>query len=181
MCFGAEGIMYFNYHTWVVDGKFNKLEHWYNAEKANADIAFVGETLCDNYDYAGTYTINRAFDDNFIYLEDFYTGFDDVITDFVIPQSSSRTPYLVGCYDKKDGDGNAFRNGGAGEGQHQRKREQECKLLHVKMLLYPYGPWVQPTAICRAMWFPEDITGKRAPCQHNNRRFNKDFIGMFGF
>ncbi len=108
MCFGAEGIMYFNYQTWVVDGKFNKLEHWYNTEKANADIAFVGETLCDNYDYAGTYTINRAFDDNFIYLEDFYTGFDDVITDFVIPQSSSRTPYLVGCYDKKDGDGNAF-------------------------------------------------------------------------
>ena len=77
-------------------------------KKANADIAFVGETLCDNYDYAGTYTINRAFNDNFIYLEDFYTGFDDVITDFVVPQSSSRTPYLVGCYDKKDGDGNAF-------------------------------------------------------------------------
>ena len=84
------------------------MEHWYNAEKTNADIAFVGETLCDNYDYAGTYTINRAFNDNFIYLEDFYTGFDDVITDFVVPQSSSRTPYLVGCYDKKDGDGNAF-------------------------------------------------------------------------
>ena len=107
MCFGVDAILYFNYQTWVVDNKFNKLEHWYNAEKANAEIAFVGETLCDNYNYVGTYTINKSANDHFIYLEDFYCGFDDVITDFVIPQNSM-TPYLVGCYDEKDGDGNAF-------------------------------------------------------------------------
>ncbi len=106
LCFGVDGIAYFCYQTWVIDNDFNKLEHWYYSQNANKGSVFVGEKLVDEYDYAGTYTINAAQTDIWAYLESPYRGFDDVITDVVTPDK--RTPYLVGCYDKKDGDGHSF-------------------------------------------------------------------------
>ena len=107
MCFDADAILYFNYQGHVVDNSYNKTVHWYNAQKANADIEFVGTQLKENYSYAGAFTINARNTDAFTYIEDVYRGFDDVLSDVILPEDCL-SPYLVGCYDKKDGDGRAF-------------------------------------------------------------------------
>lgn len=107
LCFGVDGIAYFSYEGWVVDGGFNKInEYWTYSQTANKGSVFVGEKLVDEYNYLGTYNINVKPSDRWAYLESPYRGFGDVITDVVTPDKN--TPYLVGCYDKKDGDGNAF-------------------------------------------------------------------------
>lgn len=107
MSFGSNAILYFNYQGHVVNSQFEKAEHYYNAQKANAEISAIGSIIEKNYDYAGAYFKNALASDAFAHIESSYDGFNDVITDFKV-EEGNRSPYLIGCFDKKGSDGNAF-------------------------------------------------------------------------
>ena len=63
--------------------------------------------MCKQYENVGAYTVvQRDYFDDFAYLDNPY-DFSDVIVELE-PSLIYKDPYLVGCFDKKDGDGHAF-------------------------------------------------------------------------
>lgn len=116
MCFGVDSIVYFMYaneteelswadtSSFVMSRGFIKNKQYYDAQQTNKEIASIAE-LYRSYEQKGAYTLNVKSSENWLYLEDQY-DFSYVIED--IKDTSKKIPYLVGCFDKKDGDGNAF-------------------------------------------------------------------------
>lgn len=116
MCFGVDGLIYFIYanqseeipwadtSSFVISRGFVKNEQYYHAMEANKDVATVAE-LYGNYEQVGVYTVNRPEENEWIYLESPY-DFSYVIED--IKGYGADDTYLVGCFDKKEGNGNAF-------------------------------------------------------------------------
>ncbi len=116
MCFGVDGLIYFIYanefevipwadtSSFVVSRGFIKNKQYYHAMEANKDVATVAE-LYGNYEQVGVYTVNRPEENEWIYLESPY-DFSYVIED--IKGYGVDDTYLVGCFDKKEGSGNAF-------------------------------------------------------------------------
>lgn len=107
MSLGSDAILYFNYQGHIVTSQFDKTEHYYNAQKANKEILTIGNIIEKDYDYVGAYFKNASSKDTFTYIENSYNGFNNVITDFKV-QSGNKSPYLIGCFDKKASDGHAF-------------------------------------------------------------------------
>ena len=122
LCFGATGIEYFqygdcspnasetrkpnHYKNCLIDADGNKLDAWYDARKTNAELLKIADVYAQ-YDNVGAYTINRDDEDYATRLCNPY-DFSDVITDFKDSIAQYEDVYLVGCFDKKDGDGHAF-------------------------------------------------------------------------
>ena len=119
MCFGAEGINYFCYadatnllqivpdETWcynecLVNKDFTPKENWYDAQEANAEIEKMSK-LYVQYENTGAYLVGGSFN-----KED--AGFDDVFENMLDKTGNEITSqkYLVGHFDKKTGDGNAY-------------------------------------------------------------------------
>lgn len=119
LCFGADCIEYFQYGDvsdnytsegdWskgsLINCDYSKNDYYYMAQSLNKELLKISE-MCLPYENVGAYTIVQKDDiDYFADLNNPY-DFSDVITDFesVIYKDS----YLIGCFDKKDGDGHAF-------------------------------------------------------------------------
>ena len=119
LCFGADCIEYFQYGDvgenykaegdWsngsLVNWDFTKNDYYYMAQSLNAELLKIAE-MCEQYENVGAYTINQKNEiDYFSELSNPY-DFSDVITEF--ESLIYKDTYLVGCFDKKDGDGHAF-------------------------------------------------------------------------
>ena len=116
MCFGTDGVIYFIYanqseeipwadvNSFVMSRGFIKNEQYYDAALANKDVAVISE-ICSDYEQVGAFVVNRKYDDEWSYFESPY-DFGSVIED--IKDYKISDTYLVGCFDKKEGSGNAF-------------------------------------------------------------------------
>lgn len=132
MSLGSDAILYFNYQGHIVTSQYGKTEHYYNAQTANKEILTIGNIIEKNYDYAGAYFKNTSSKDTFTYIESVYPGFDDVITDFKV-QSGNKSPYLIGCFDKKDSDGKAFTVVNISELDYVPYEETAAELVKLKI------------------------------------------------
>ena len=116
LCFGADALLYWNYSVpfgkleewdeWLVDDKFNRTDGWYDAQRTNAELLKLAPIYVQ-YENKGACVINQHKEELFTYLE---TPYDcsDVITDFIADGINKDTPYLIGSFDKKEGNGKAF-------------------------------------------------------------------------
>ena len=120
MCFGAKGVNYFCYadlpyykyegdwsHGQLLEEDFTPTKAWYDAQKTNEDLLKFAE-IYEQYTNVGAYMLGKDPDEEVV-EEDRYTGFDDILVDVLDKKGNEVTaPYLVGCFDKKDGNGKAF-------------------------------------------------------------------------
>ena len=120
LCFGSKAMLYFIYanqsenepnwgdfSTLVVNRDMSKGDNYYYAKEANEEILKVYDILKD-YDNVGAYTYFTR--ESQLYAEfDEYKDFG-VIEDIVDMNSTlfSNSSYLVGCFEKKEGNGKAF-------------------------------------------------------------------------
>ena len=120
MCFDSKGMLYFmyanqsevennwgDYSTLVLNRDMTKGDNYYYAQKANEEILKVYDTIKD-YRNVGAYTYFKR--ESQLYAEfDEYKDFG-VIEDIVDINNEmlENTSYLVGCFEKKDGNGKAF-------------------------------------------------------------------------
>lgn len=77
LCFGADGIQYFNYCSadeseqgTLVDNNFNKNDAWHYAVEINHETKNIGNVL-NNYEYSGSYMIYNTYTPT-MYGEPFY-------------------------------------------------------------------------------------------------------------
>ena len=54
------------------------------------------------YEQLGVYVVNQQYDDTFTEIEDQYTGFGNVLTEFIPAAGYDTTSYLIGCFKAKD-------------------------------------------------------------------------------
>ncbi len=129
MCFGVEGIFYFTYSSYneeseeisswcepgsnVMSPTLEKGENYYYAQKANAEVLKAYDVLKD-YENLGAYSINKK---RYSYVngQDVYGEFTeyrgfDMIDELVAPigDDGKKSSYLVGCFEKENGDGKAM-------------------------------------------------------------------------
>ena len=124
MCFGADGIEYFQYGDaspyydregdWtkgsLVNYDYSKNEYYYDAQKVNGELKKL-MPIYAQYENVGAYAINPKEEDNSSYLADPYYEFgviEDVNDDLNEQTFGEPVTYLVGCFEKKEGDGKAF-------------------------------------------------------------------------
>lgn len=121
MCFGAKGINYFCYadlpyynyegdwsHGQLLESDFTPTKAWHHAQSANEDILKFAE-IYNQYNNIGAYMVGKS-SQNDRTEENRYTGCDDILVDFLDKKGNEVTDkyYLVGCFDKNEGDGKAF-------------------------------------------------------------------------
>lgn len=120
MCFGAKGVNYFCYadlpyykyegdwsHGQLLEDDFTPTKAWYDAQRTNEELMKLAE-IYSLYTNTGAYLLGKD-PNGAVAEENRYTGFDDVLVEALDKNGNEITaPYLVGCFDKKDGDGKAF-------------------------------------------------------------------------
>ncbi len=123
LCFDSKAILYFEYANnletpdavpWmdksslVVSESFTKGDNYYQVQKDNAEILKM-QKLLSEYDNVGAYTVAKREDQYYADFEE-YKDFG-AIADIDDSKNSSLngqdTAMLVGCFDKKEGDGKA--------------------------------------------------------------------------
>ncbi len=124
LAFGADCVFYFQYGDaspyWTAEGDwtngslvnhdFTKNKYWYDAQKVNAGINKIAPIL-KQYDHLGVYAVNAKEDDKFTYMLRPLEEFDGIIDiDCTLAETlyGSADQFVVGCFDKKEGDGSAF-------------------------------------------------------------------------
>lgn len=117
LSFGADCIRYFQYGDaspnysaegdWsygsLVNWDYSKNEYYDTAQSVNKELLDISEIL-NQYNYAGACTLADK-GDNFTQLKNPH-DFSNVISDF--ENTIYDDMYLVGCFEKKDGNGYAF-------------------------------------------------------------------------
>ena len=124
LCFGADGIEYFQYgdaspyhHTegdWtkgsLVNYDFSKNEYYYDAQKVNGELKKI-MPIYSQYENVGAYVINPKEDDLLVCLKnpcDDFGVIEDVNDELNMMTFVDTSTFLVGCFEKKEGDGKAF-------------------------------------------------------------------------
>ena len=124
LCFGADGIEYFQYgdaspyhHTegdWtkgsLVNYDFSKNEYYYDAQKVNGELKKI-MPIYSQYENVGAYVINPKEDDLLVCLKnpcDDFGVIEDVNDELNMMTFGDTSTFLVGCFEKKEGDGKAF-------------------------------------------------------------------------
>lgn len=114
MCFGANGIQYFNYSPpqnndqtsdtsgWIADNSNLPANAYESASNVNENILALAGLYC-RYDYLGTLTVQGTNAPEYTYLEQSYNGFSDKLTDFVSEDESKS--YIIGCFRSNNFDG----------------------------------------------------------------------------
>lgn len=105
LCFGADGIEYFNYcgaddfeYGTLVDGNFNKRDAWHYAVEINYEAKNIG-TVLHNYEYSGSYMIYNSYTPS-IYGEPLYNDtFKNNIE--IVYGDDEPGKFLVGSFDNE--------------------------------------------------------------------------------
>ena len=124
LCFGADGIEYFQYGDaspyydregdWtkgsLINYDFSKNEYYYDAQKVNGELKKL-MPIYGQYENVGVYVINPKEGDNMVCLNDPCDDFgviEDVNDELNLMTFGDTSTLLVGCFEKKEGDGKAF-------------------------------------------------------------------------
>lgn len=121
MCFGADAAGYFLYadatyytaegdwsHGELLEADFTPTDAWYDAKTANEELEKISK-IYSRYTNKSAYLIGPDKNGKFTPDGD-CTAYYGIIEEFLDKTGNEITDrnYLVGCFDKKDGDGNAF-------------------------------------------------------------------------
>lgn len=122
MCFGADAVNYFCYadttyyksegdwsHGQLLEEDFTPTDAWYHAQTANAQLEKLSK-IYSQYTNKTAYLIGPDEENEFTPDEEACKPYYDIIEEFLDKKGEPVTNrnYLVGCFDKNDGDGNAF-------------------------------------------------------------------------
>lgn len=121
MCFGADAVNYFCYadttyykaegdwsHGQLLEEDFTPTDAWYDAKTTNEELEKLSK-IYSQYKNKGAYLIGPDEDNEFTPIDE-CTRYYGIIEEFLDKKGNAVTErnYLVGCFDKKDGNGNAF-------------------------------------------------------------------------
>ena len=121
LCFGAKGILYFQYcdhserygsekdliNGSLINHDFSKNEAWYEAQRTNEELLKLAEIYVQ-YETLGAYVMNSNRKQDSAYLEAPYPYVSDYISDFIDPDESNKETYLLSFFKKNDSNGKAF-------------------------------------------------------------------------
>ena len=104
LCFGVNGVEYSLYKRGnVINDDYSKGPRYDDIKEINEELLKMSEAYLQ-YEHIGVYTVDPNEDnDPFIQIQNPYTDFDNVITEF-IPAPGFESPVLFGCFKSKDSD-----------------------------------------------------------------------------
>lgn len=121
MCFGADAVNYFCYadttyykaegdwsHGQLLEEDFTPTNAWYDAQTTNAELEKISK-IYSQYTNKAAYIIGPDEENEFTPTDE-CTPYYDIIEEFLDRKGNEVTKrnYLVGCFDKNEGDGHAF-------------------------------------------------------------------------
>lgn len=121
MCFGADAVNYFCYadttyykaegdwsHGQLLEEDFTPTQAWYDAKATNEELEKLSKVY-SQYTNKAAYVIGPDEENEFTPI-DACTPYYNIIEEFLDKKGNEITDknYLVGCFDKNEGDGHAF-------------------------------------------------------------------------
>lgn len=104
LCFGVNGVEYSLYKRGnVINDDYSKGPRYNDIKEINEELLKMSEAYLQ-YENLGVYTTDPTEEnEEFIQIQNPYTDFDNVITEF-IPAPGFESPILFGCFKSKDSD-----------------------------------------------------------------------------
>ncbi len=102
LSFGVTGVEYSLYKRGnVINDDYTKGSRYDDIKQINEELLKMAEVYTQ-YEQLGVYVVNQQYDDTFTEIEDQYTGFGNVLTEFIPAAGYDTTSYLIGCFKAKD-------------------------------------------------------------------------------